>query len=262
MKSSDRRFNDKVVLVTGAVRNTGLALADAFAGEGAVVALNGRDPLDVAREAQRLRERHGGRVLEVPADVSRQDEVDAMFAVLRRETGRLDVLVNNAVVQAVGHAFVDTPRDVLERAFAVNVFGVYACSQCAARMMCAERSGAIVNIGSNTAERAIRNRTAYVASKGAIEALTRAMAVELGPSGVRVNLVMAGYIRTDRWDSLPDAVRERRRANLPMGEEASGRDVADAVLFLASDAASRIVGACLAVDGGASSQLVPLDCDR
>lgn len=255
------RFKDKVVLVTGSARNTGLAVAEAFAGEGAVVVLNDRDAEDVAREAKRLRRTFGATVIEAAADIAGQEAVDALFATIRETCGRLDVLVNNAVIQGVGHALTDTPRDVLESVFRVNVFGAYACAQGAARIMCEQKSGAIIQIGSNTAERAIRNRTAYVASKAAIDGLTRAMAVELGPGGVRVNAVIAGYIRTERWDVLADGVEDRRLANIPLRAEALGSDIADAVLFLASDAAARINGERLVVDGGSLAQLYPWDCD-
>ncbi|HCE42127.1 MAG TPA: hypothetical protein DET40_01090 [Lentisphaeria bacterium] len=253
-------YKDKVVLVTGAVRNTGLAIAEAFAREGAVVALNGRKEEDVSREAKRLRDAYGVKVVEVTADISIPEQVDAMFAKIRRECGRLDVLVNNAIIQGVGYSLVDTPLSMLEEVFRTNVFGTFHCSQCAARMMLKQGAGAIVNIGSNTAERAILKRTAYVASKGAINSLTRAMALELGPKGIRVNCVVAGYINTDRWAKLTtEAVR--RRANIPLGKEASGSDIADAVLFLASEKAARINGVGLLVDGGISVQLVPPDCE-
>ena len=254
------RFKEKVVLVTGAVRNTGLAIAEAFAREGAIVVLNGRKPADVAREAARIRQTYGGKVVEAPADISHPEQVDTMFAAIRDRSGCLDVLVNNAVVQGVGYSLVDTPCELLDEVFRVNVFGAYYCSQGAARLMLAAGRGAIVHIGSNTAERAIRNRTAYVASKAAIDGLTRAMAIELGPAGIRVNAVVAGYIRTDRWDALTTE-KDRRRANIPLHAEASGGDIAAAVLFLASESAAAINGARLVVDGGSLSQLYPADCD-
>ena len=253
--------NKTVVLVTGAVRNTGLAIAEAFAERGATVVLNGRKPEDVAREAARLRRAYGTPVIEAPADLARQEQVDALFATVRQACGRLDVLVNNAVLQGCGYSLAETPRTLLEELFAVNVFGVYACSQGAARMMLEQGRGSIVNIGSNSAERAIRMRTVYCASKAAIDGLTRAMAVELGPHGIRVNSVVAGYIHTPRWDSLTGEQTARRHANLPLGTEATGRDIANAVLFLASEAAAKITGTRLVVDGGILAQLTPADCD-
>ncbi|MFA6103487.1 MAG: SDR family oxidoreductase [Victivallaceae bacterium] len=255
------RFKNQVVLVTGAVRNTGLAIAEAFAREGAIVALNGRKAGDVAREAMRIREICKATVLEVPADVSEPDQVAGMFQKIDREYGRVDVLVNNAIVQGMGYSLVDTPPEFLEEVFRINVFGTYYCAQGAARLMLKNGKGAIVNIGSVTAERALRNRSVYLSSKGAINSLTRGMAVELGPQGIRVNCVVAGYIYSDRWPVLADGVTERRRANIPLGREARGSDIAGAVMFMASDDASRINGASLTVDGGLSIQFLPADLD-
>lgn len=257
----NKSYTGQVVLITGAVRNTGLAIAEAFAEAGATIVLNGRKSEDLAREAARLRLVYGATVIEALADVSQQAQVDEMFATILRECGRLDVLVNNAIVQGVGYSLVDTPREMLEEVFQINVFGPYACSQGAARIMLEQGGGAIVNIGSNTAERTIRNRTAYCASKGAIETLSRAMAIELGPRGIRVNCVVAGYIHTPRWDAISEDQMDRRRANIPLGEEATGRDIAEAVLFLASAAAAKITGTRLVVDGGTLAQMFPADCD-
>ncbi len=252
---------ENIVLITGANRNTGFAIAERFAKAGAVVILNGRRTEAVAEAAGKLIEKYGARIVEAPADIAKPDEVAAMFAMIEKECGDLDVLVNNAIVQGVGYTFVDTPLDLLDDVFRINVFGLYHCSQLAARMMLRNKSGAIINIGSNTAERAIRNRTAYIASKGAIDALNRAMAIELAPHGIRVNSIVAGYIHSDRWTTLPEEDKKRRRANTPIGGEATGEDIADAVLFIASSNAAKINGARLVVDGGTSVQLVPPDCD-
>jgi NAD(P)-dependent dehydrogenase (short-subunit alcohol dehydrogenase family) len=255
-----KRFEGKTVLVTGAVRNTGRAIAEAFAREGAAVIVNGRKAGDAERVAGEIRAATGAQAVPATADVSDPTAVAAMFERAEREAGPLDVLVNNAVAQGCGYAFLETPDDQLQTVFAVNVFGSFYCAREAARQM-KERGGAIVNVGSNVAARAIRERAAYIAGKGAIEALTRALAVELGPLGIRVNTVAAGYIRTDRWEGLTD-VADRRRANVPLGRESTGDDIAEAVLFLASPAAATTTGACLTVDGGISAQLTPADCDR
>jgi len=257
-KSTD--FSGKTVLITGAVRNTGLVIAEAFAREGVTVVLNGRNAEDVARVAQELRKSHQATIIEAVADISRPDQVEAMFAKIQKDCGCLDILVNNAVIQGVGYSLTDTPLELLEEVFRINVFGLYHCSQLAAEMMLKQGFGTIVHIGSNTGNRAIHGRSAYVASKAAVHSLNRAMALELGPKGIRVNCVVAGYIHTERWATLTTEA-ERRRTNIPMGKEASGDDIANAVLFLASDLASSINGAELVVDGGLSSQLIPRDCD-
>ena len=256
------RFEGKRILVTGASRHTGLAIARLFAREGASIALHGSSAGTVAKAAQIVRAEGGGTLIEVPADLSVPGTIDAMFDRLEGEWGGLNVLVNNAVDHAIGHSFVDTPLDVFEGALRVNLVAAFRCAQRAARMMIAAGAGgSIVNIGSNVSERPIRNRSAYCASKGGVDALTRAMAIELGPHNIRVNTVAPGYIHTERWTALSDADTARRRANVPLGREASGEEIADAVLFLASDAAARITGARLVVDGGTSVQLVPPDAE-
>ena len=128
-------------------------------------------------------------------------------------------------------------------------------------MLQQESRGVIVNLGSNVSTRAIRNRTAYVASKRGLDALTRSMAVDLSPKGIRVNMVAPGYIYTDRWDKLDEVSRTRRRKNCPLGFEASADDIAQAVAFLASDASRNIAGERIVVDAGCSAQHMPVDVD-
>lgn len=143
-----------------------------------------------------------------------------------------------------------------------NMLGTFQVSQQAVKIMMQQESrGVIVNLGSNVSMRAIRNRTAYVASKGGVDALTRSMAVDLGPKGIRVNEVAPGYIYTDRWDKLDESVMKRRRLNTPIGKEATADDIAQAVAFLASDASKNIAGERLVVDAGCSAQHMPIDVD-
>jgi len=255
------RFSGQRVLVTGAARHTGLGIARAFAAEGATVILNDRTAVAVAEAAAELRGATGARVVEAVADIADRSQADAMFDMVRRECGGLDVLVNNAAHLGVGPSFLETSPGFLAEVVGVNLLGTFYSSQHAARLMVEPGRGAIVFLGSNTSERPIRKRSAYIASKGALDALTRALALELAPYGVRVNMVVAGYIHTTRWDALSPAQVARRRANVPLGCEASAADVAAAVLFLASSAAAQITGARLVVDGGVTSQLLPADAE-
>ena len=255
------RFMNRIVLVTGASRNTGLEIASRFAAEGATVFVNGSTVESVRQAMDELKSRGHERIVEAVADLSDPTTVQAVFTDIRTRYGRLDILVNNAVQQACGYSFEDLPLELFDHVMRVNLVGLFHVAREAARMMIAQGGGAIVNIGSNVSMRAIRKRAAYCASKGGVDALTRSMAVDLGKYGIRVNNVAPGYIHTKRWNQLSEQDIVRRRANIPLGKEATGDDVADAVLFLASDQAANIHGARLVVDGGCSAQHMPLCSD-
>jgi len=256
------RFHDKVVLVTGASRNTGVGIAALFIREGAKVCINGSTPASTAQGGRLLREMGLEGFLETPADIGDIAQVRAMFCKIREVYGRIDILVNNACNQGIGPAFEDMTPEYFLSVIRTNLLGTFQVSQEAVKMMLRQETrGVIVNLGSNVSMRAIRNRCAYVSSKGGIDALTRAMAVDLGPKGIRVNMVAPGYIHTDRWDVLDEAKKKRRRMNCPIGMEATADDVAQAVAFLASDASRNICGERLVVDAGCSAQHMPADTD-
>ena len=258
-----KRFENKVALVTGTSRNTGVAIAALFLREGARVFVCSSTPESTARGAARLREMGLDGFTEVPADIGDPAQVERLFQTIRDTAGRLDILVNNACDQGIGAPFEEMTMDYFLGVVRTNLGGTFLVSRHAVQMMLRQESrGVIVNLGSNVSTRAIRNRTAYVASKGGIDALTRSMAVDLGPKGIRVNEVAPGYIYTDRWDRLDAIVRDRRRRNCPLHQEATGDDIAQAVAFLASDAARNICGERLVVDAGCSAQHMPEDVDR
>ena len=254
-------FTNKIVMITGAVRNTGLGIAEEFAKAGATIILNGRREDAVKSVSEELRNNYGVKVIEAVMDIAVPEQIDAFFDSLKSKDIKIDVLVNNAVIQAVGYSFIDTPRELLEDTFKINTLGLFHCSQRVAKIMKKNGGGAIVNVGSNTATRPIKNRTAYIASKGAVDALTRAMAIDLAEFNIRVNTVAAGYIYSDRWPVLPGSTVERRHANIPLGHECTASDIAKSVMFLASDDSKRTTGIRLMVDGGTSTQLIPNDCD-
>lgn len=255
------RFRNQVVLVTGAGQNTGTGIAAAFAAEGATVFLNDKSPAALAPALAALRQRRLKKIHGVPADISVPAEVEAMFRQIATRAGRLDVLVNNAAHLGVGPDFLEVSVEQFRAVVEVNLVGTFHVSQQAARLMQGQKGGAIVNIASNVSTRAIHKRTAYLASKGGIDALTLSMAVDLARFGIRVNSVAPGYIHTDRWKTLPAAHAARRRANVPLGREATAEDIAQAALFLASPAAGNITGTRLVVDGGCSAQHLPRDID-
>ena len=256
-------FEGKNVLVTGSSRNTGLGIAKVFGSYGATVFVHGRSAEQVEKTAQALNRdasARGGRYLPIAADVAREDDVARAFAFIEQQVGGLDVLVNNACHLGLGHRFLDMPIAFFDEVLAVNLRGYALCAQYAARQMVARGGGAIVNIGSNTAGRALGDRAAYIASKGGVESLTRAIAVELAEHHIRVNCVVPGYIYTERWDTLPEETKERRWKNVPLGKESSPEDIGEAAAFLASSKAGNVTGSSLLVSGGIDIQLVPPDC--
>ncbi len=255
------RFKDKIVLVTGSSRNTGLGIAECFLKEGAFVITNGSTSDSTEKGAAALREKGFSNFLPITADLSKQSEIDLLFDRIQKETGRLDVLVNNAVIQCCGYSFLDLPYEEFDKTLRTNLYATYYCGQKAAKMMINQKTGVIVNFSSNVSVRAIHNRTAYCASKGGVDALTRSMAIDLAPYGIRVNSVAPGYIYTDRWLDLTEDLKARRRKNVPLGREAYPDDIAAVVMFLASDDSRLMTGERLVADGGTTAQHMPIDID-
>ncbi len=240
----------KTVLVTGAAKGLGRAIADRFAGEGCRVAFNDVDATaaDAAAEAVTA---NGGTAIGVAADVSDGGQVAEMFAAIGREFGGVDVLVNNAAIVRPMLHFFDADEAWWRRIIDVNLTGHFLCSQHAARAMAKAGGGSIINMSSGGATRAHRSFTAYDASKGGIEALTRAMALDLGPYNIRVNALMPGSIDTHGYS--PED-RRLRGENIPLGRIGDPADMTGAALFLASDDAGYITGDVLRVDGGMLAQ--------
>lgn len=265
-----KRFEGKVVLVTGGNRNTGIEITDLFIREGAKVFMCGSSAGSTAKGEEILRSRGIGDFRAITCDISDAAQVKAMFDVIEREAGRLDVLVNNAAHQGLGQGgpLEMDPEKMIE-VLNVNLVGGFRVTQMACNRFfmkqepnpATNQRGVVVTLGSNTSMRAIRNRTSYVTSKGGIDAMVRSLALDLGPLGIRVNEVAPGYIYTERWDALNEDVKARRRLNCPLRKEATGGDIAEAVAFLASDAARNIGGERLVVDAGCSAQHMPEDVD-
>ena len=256
-------FAGKNVLVTGSARNTGVGIAKVFGSYGATVFINGRSAEKVEQVVKQLNDEAnttGEKYLPAAADIADEAAVAAMFEFIQQQAGGVDVLVNNACHLGLGHSFLEMPMAFFDEVLAVNLRGYALCAQCAARQMIARGGGAIVNIGSNTAQRALGDRAAYIASKGGVESLTRAIAVELAEHQIRVNCVVPGYIYTERWDTLPEEIKQRRWQNVPLGKESTPADIGEAAAFLASEKAGNITGSSLLVSGGIDIQMVPPDC--
>ena len=259
-----KNFSGKIVLVTGGNRNTGLDIVEKFTREGAKVFMCGSSRESTDKGAHELKVRGLDGIVSQPCDISDAAQVAALFDKIERETGRLDVLVNTAANQGLGHGGpleMDADRfwDVLK----TNVVGGFRVTQMACNrfFMKQESRGVVVFLSSNTAMRAIRKRTAYCSSKGAINSMVRSLALDLAPLGIRVNCCAPGYIYTERWDVLDPAKAARRRLNCPLRKEASGADIAGVVAFLASDDSANMTGEIVTCDAGCSCQHMPEDVD-
>ncbi len=246
------RLSGKVALVTGAGQGIGLACARAMAREGAKVVLAERDH-SRGLEAAGTLSAEGLSATFVGCDVSRRKEVDAAVAAAVKAYGRLDILVANA---GIVHAaeFLDLEEEDFDRVLAVNLKGAFLAGQAAARQMVAQGGGgAIVNMSSVNAVMAIPNQVAYVVSKGALNQLTKVMAVSLAPHGIRVNGIGPGTILTELARKAVLGNREAERKILsrtPLGRMGQPEEIASVAVFLASDDASYLTGQTIYPDGG------------
>ena len=264
------RFKDKVVLVTGGNRNTGLWLVKKFVDEGAKVFMCGSSAASTAAGVEKLKDLGVGGVIAQACDVGDKAQVEALMDLVEKEAGTLDILVNNAADQGLGHGDVlEMDPDLILKVMGTNVRGGFRVTQAAANRFFMKKPyevggpyrGTVVFLSSNTAMRAIRGRTAYCASKGAINSMVRALALDLSPRGIRVNCCAPGYIYTERWDVLDERIKARRRANCPLGMEAKGADIANVVAFLASEDSGNMAGEIVTCDAGCSCQHMPADVD-
>jgi 3-oxoacyl-[acyl-carrier protein] reductase len=245
-----RRFEGAGVLVTGASRGLGRGIAEAFAREGARVGVGFRVRREEAERTLESVVAAGGTGALVELDVRDLPSVEAAFDGFTRDA-TLDVLVNNAA-EARDQMFALMPAEQWEAVIAANLIGTYHCCRAAVSRMLARRRGVIVNVASVAGLRASPGQSNYAASKGGVLALTTTLAAELAPHGVRVNAVVPGLLATGMGQRLDRRIADGRRAAIPLGRFGEASEVASAVLFLASDAASYVVGQSLVVDGGLS----------
>jgi 3-oxoacyl-[acyl-carrier protein] reductase len=242
-------FAGSVVVVTGAGRGIGRAIVEQFAREGAQVVANdiGEHVEDVVRAVGQS----GGQAIAVVADVSRKAEVDRLFDIALQRFGDLNVLVNNAGLVNESRHFLTGDEAWWDRVLATNLKSVFLCTHRAAWHMARRKGGCVINMSSGGATRAHRGNVAYDASKGGIEAFTRATALDLAPYGIRVNAIAPGSIGTG---PLSDEEAGERGRVIPLGRMGTPDDIASVALFLASERARYMTGHTVAVDGGLLSQ--------
>ena len=252
--------NNRVIFVTGATRNTGLAIARGFAAGGWDVTVSSRDGAAARETAAALKREYAGvETLGVAMDPARVEGIRAAFAEIRATFGRLDAFVSNAANLGVGLSVLNTTPEDWDAVMNTNARGTFFGAQEAAKLM--PEGGAMVFISSVHAVKSIPGRICYTASKAAIGGMVRCLALELGHKGIRVNSILAGAIRSDRWDKLSDEEVAARRARYPSGRESFPEEVAAAVRFLCSDEARTVTGMEMPVDSGIGICLLPYNKD-
>lgn len=252
----------RAIFVTGGAAGGGLAIAERFAQEGYDIILTSRDGSRARDAAVYVAHKHGVYAKGYALDCGDESLVEAVFRDIDSQGLFVQTLCLNAANLGIGADPVqglpvfDMSADQFRQVLETNLIWNFTIVRQAAVRMRAQGKGAVVFISSNTAYRAIPNRCAYSASKGGINALSKALAVDLGPYGIRCNTVLPGTIKTARWEAMGD--RQIVSGELtPIGDISDFDDIAQAVWYLGSDASKNVTGAELVVDGGMSCQLFP-----
>jgi len=248
------RFIGRVALITGASKGIGRATAFRLAREGGAVAVNGRDVAAVEAVVKEI-EKDGGRALPAVADVTRGDQVTAMVQSAIRAFGGIDILVNNAGGGTLARWLDDVDEAAWDKSHEVNLKGTFLVTKAVVPHMRERRRGRIVMVSSVAGRNLSRvSGPEYSAAKGGMLAFMRHIAVELGPYNISVNAVAPGPTLVERvakkWEMRPAEERQNTLRNIPLGRLGQPEEVAAAILFLASEDASYITGACLDVNGG------------
>ncbi|MDR3473268.1 MAG: SDR family NAD(P)-dependent oxidoreductase [Devosia sp.] len=245
-----RRLAGKVALVTGGGSGIGKATALRFAAEGAAVALAGRREAELTAVANMIGD-SGGRAIAIPADVSDEAAVDALVARVVADLGSLDIAFNNAGVLGALKPISELSVEEFDAVIATNLRGVWMLARAEIRaMLAAGHAGSIVNTSSFVAQAATAGTSIYAASKAGLDAMIRALALEVGPSGIRVNNVAPGVIRTPMSSGLDEHFSQALANHAALKRLGEPEDVADVVIWLCSEEARFVTGQTILVDGG------------
>ncbi len=243
------RLKDKIALITGGANGIGLATTERFAKEGAKIIL--WDVSDKGNDvAQRLKQ-NGHDVMFQKVSVTNDDEVQHAVADAHKHFGRIDILINNAGITK-DRTLLKMSKQEWDDVIAVNLTGVFNCTQAVAPIMKEQNYGRIVSASSNVAIRGNFGQTNYVATKSAIIGMTKVWAMELGRYNITANCIAPGFITTAMTDLMPEEVRNNTIQHIPLGHWGVPDDIANGYLYLASDEAAFVSGICLTIDGGAA----------
>jgi 3-oxoacyl-[acyl-carrier protein] reductase len=244
-------LKDQVAIVTGASRGIGAAIAKALAAAGAKVAVNYASNRDAALKVVADIAAAGGRAMAARADVTDRAQVDAMVRAVEAELGPVDVLVNNANMSFAFAPFVEHRWEDFERKLTSELKGSYFTCQAVVPGMIARGGGSIVNVSSTLSRWPAPNFVSHCSAKSALDAFSRSLAIELGPHGIRVNVVAPGLTLTDATSGQPQAFHDAVAKHTPLRRIGDPGDIAGAVVFLCSDAARHVTGTYVPVCGGA-----------
>ena len=242
-------LDGKTALVTGASRGIGRAVALRLAEGGARVAINYAGNVKAAEEVKAAVEAAGGTAILCQADVADSAAVEAMVAAVAKEFGTIDILVNNAGITR-DTLLIRMKDEDFAKVLDTNLKGVFYCTKAVSKLMMKKRAGRIVNMASVIGLVGNAGQANYAAAKAGVIGFSKSVAKELASRGITVNVVAPGFIGTDMTADLPETVKEKALADIPLGKMGEPEDVANAVLFLASDQASYITGQVVNVDGG------------
>lgn len=251
MKTNQKKLSGKVAVVTGASKGIGAEIAKQLAVNGASVVVNYASSKTGAASVVDAISKRGGEAIAVQADISKQSGINRLFAQAKKQFGRVDILVNNAGIYEFA-PLESVTEEHFHKQFNLNVLGLILASQAAAKQFGPE-GGSIMNISSVVSTLAVPNGSVYSATKGAVDALTRSLAAELGPRKVRVNAINPGMVETEGFQSAgigESDMRKQVEAQTPLGRIGQPLDIAGAAVFLASQDAAWITGETFRISGG------------
>ncbi|XRD25891.1 3-oxoacyl-[acyl-carrier-protein] reductase [Lysinibacillus fusiformis] len=244
-----RKLEGKVVVVTGASRGIGRAIALKLADEGAKVVVNYSGSQAKAEEVVAIIQEGGGEAIAVQASVSQTEEVTALMDTAVKTFGSLDILVNNAGITR-DNLLMRMKEDEWDDVLDTNLKGVFLCTKAVTRQMMKQRAGRIINISSIVGVAGNADQANYVAAKAGVIGLTKTTAKELASRNILVNAIAPGFIETEMTDQLPEDIKQGMLTQIPLAKLGQPEDIAKAVVFLASEDANYMTGQTLHIDGG------------